>query len=417
MQSRLCDCSTRWKELIETEKIWPFMNWNILCISSDKEKSEALMRIINAGRGRATCYNFNKKFQDELNIYFVNHLIKNFESIKQEHFTLVIYDDNTKESGFNYSYKLSIPCYPYQAIPDYLIQCNYNRVPNMSTSYYMEKCNSNVDSDCLENPMEVEKINEDEVAKKCPITFLSSYNTYLLCAQKDPKFQLLDTSWIFLNLWQNNSYVEALDILEQSNQVPPVEVTTNLMEFIINFTTMSAQNFLSENDKLKTMKDIYKRIFMYLNNLLVNFPPVNCKLKNYYKKIFQNFELNFYSETYDTKTEMTGIIDIIYLMSIHDFLILNIGNSKKQLRECALLYCKINEKIFDNLFIKLKKISNVEYVLYEKLFKIISFIDTQLESKDFYKVLSSHLEQLCSQANTTGECVQFNKFFLLNVES
>ena len=54
----------RWKELIEKEKIWPFLNWNILCISSDKEKSEALMRIINAGRGRATCYNFNKKFKD-----------------------------------------------------------------------------------------------------------------------------------------------------------------------------------------------------------------------------------------------------------------------------------------------------------------------------------------------------------------
>ena len=94
----------RWKEKIEMKKLYPFLNWNVLCMLND-EKCEALLRIIEAGHGKAVKFNNN-----------------NNSVFKSGCFTLIVYGEELKSLAETYSNQFNIPSYPYQAIPDYLMQ-------------------------------------------------------------------------------------------------------------------------------------------------------------------------------------------------------------------------------------------------------------------------------------------------------
>lgn len=98
----------RWQEKINKEKIWPFSNWNVLCIIINDDKCNALMRIIEAGHGKGINYNASDN--------------KNINFLKRNRFTLVIYDDESKSLALELSQVLNVLCYPFQAIPDYLMQ-------------------------------------------------------------------------------------------------------------------------------------------------------------------------------------------------------------------------------------------------------------------------------------------------------
>lgn len=76
-----------------------------MCIIND-EKSEALIRIIEAGRGKAVRYDISGN---------------NKNKYKIGDFTLIVYSDELKSVAEGYSIDLNIPCYPYQSIPDYLM--------------------------------------------------------------------------------------------------------------------------------------------------------------------------------------------------------------------------------------------------------------------------------------------------------
>ena len=58
----------RWKEKIEMKKLYPFLNWNVLCMLND-EKCVALLRIIEAGHGKAIKFNNKIQFSKVVILY------------------------------------------------------------------------------------------------------------------------------------------------------------------------------------------------------------------------------------------------------------------------------------------------------------------------------------------------------------
>jgi len=117
--SKLANVSLRWKDLIDDKKPnSPFFNWNVGLYLNDEEKAKALTKIIHSGCGEATPINLGTSFQ------------------QSEKFTLLIYDSHTKDLTKTLGLKLKVPCYPFQAIPDYLMQCIISDTPVLPMSYY-----------------------------------------------------------------------------------------------------------------------------------------------------------------------------------------------------------------------------------------------------------------------------------------
>jgi hypothetical protein len=156
-------------------KQYPFSNWNVLCILNN-EKNEALLRIIEAGKGKAILYN------------------NNVDQIKNPKFTLIVYSDDLKSMAESQSIKYKVPCYPYQAIPDYLMlvslkliksnqiinwflliysKAEYSRLPLLSVSYYSTEIKTKNVDDSFDFGYNIEKLEQ---------TFLSSYMSLLICA-------------------------------------------------------------------------------------------------------------------------------------------------------------------------------------------------------------------------------------------
>jgi hypothetical protein len=78
------------------------LKWRVLCLLFD-EKCDALIRIIEAGHGNA--YRYNES-----------------DDIKNDKYTLIVFSEEKKCLAESLSLKFNIPAYPYQAIPDYLMQ-------------------------------------------------------------------------------------------------------------------------------------------------------------------------------------------------------------------------------------------------------------------------------------------------------
>ena len=133
---------SRWFEKIaENSKNAPFANWNIGCFIETEKKSEALLRLTN----RDSIWK-NKHFLN-INSNLLIRIIKaghgNATNILNESydarinkFTLLIYENGTKDSAIKYSLQLGIPCYPFQCIPDYLMQAEKSDLPHYPITYY-----------------------------------------------------------------------------------------------------------------------------------------------------------------------------------------------------------------------------------------------------------------------------------------
>lgn len=101
-KSKLAVVSLKWKlKINESIENSPFYNWNVACLISEEDKARSLIRIIKAGHGNAS--------------------IPNCRSLSNR-FTLVIFDKTTRSDAVELSKISSIPCYPYQCIPDYIMQ-------------------------------------------------------------------------------------------------------------------------------------------------------------------------------------------------------------------------------------------------------------------------------------------------------
>ena len=87
------------------------MKWNVLCFISQKDKCDALIRIIEAGNGQALHHNPKKSSLNSL---------QNIDK-----FTVLIYDESTKEFAQKTAANLKKPTYPYQCILDYLLQVEF----------------------------------------------------------------------------------------------------------------------------------------------------------------------------------------------------------------------------------------------------------------------------------------------------
>ncbi len=125
-KSKLANVSLKWREMInEKKQNAPFFNWKVGLYLQDEEKAKALLRIIRAGSGQA--------------MYF-----ESSSSIKQsDKLTLLIYDSLTRDSVRTMAGILNVPCYPFQAIPDYLMQCIISDKPVLPISHY-EKLEGNM---------------------------------------------------------------------------------------------------------------------------------------------------------------------------------------------------------------------------------------------------------------------------------
>jgi hypothetical protein len=58
--------------------------------------------------------------------------------VNESNYTIAIYDPFSKERALEFANKHKISCYPFQCVPDYLMQCVHGHLPLLPVKYYEE---------------------------------------------------------------------------------------------------------------------------------------------------------------------------------------------------------------------------------------------------------------------------------------
>lgn len=122
--------------MIEKKQNAPFFNWNIGCLLHNEDKSRALARWLTT---------IHDKSQSLVNTYqqlLFHRIVKagygtaavinvNPRKAPRNKFTIIIYDSSTKDHAKELASLYQVPYYPFQAIPDYIMQVSsYSSIPS-----------------------------------------------------------------------------------------------------------------------------------------------------------------------------------------------------------------------------------------------------------------------------------------------
>jgi hypothetical protein len=165
---------------IQNEKLYPFTSWKIISFMNDANWIQALKNIVNAGKGEIQCIS---DFIDN------NVLLRAIDRC-----TLVVYCDIGKEVAEQFASLYNKPCYPFHAIPDYLIIGEYSIKPMFSTTFY-SKVSSSLKS--LKN--QEDDINPGKPNKE--LSFINKYGVYSMIAKNSKQYKVCQELRFFFNEW------------------------------------------------------------------------------------------------------------------------------------------------------------------------------------------------------------------------
>lgn len=399
---------SRWFEkIVENSENAPFANWNIGCFIETEKKSEALLRIIKAGHGNATNI-LNESYDARIN-----------------KFTLLIYENGTKDSAIKYSLQLGIPCYPFQCIPDYLMQAEKSDLPHYPITYYtnFEKSSpilTNRDSLSIQFSEPCSFQTDDQKVTFENVTSLddslfredffirSTYDMFLLSSNQEscgsePSENCLEAQ--FFTLWTNGAYNEALNLLTllERNVLPLENTLVLLFEFIINGTLRQKQ---SDSNELIL---IYKSIYSIILNVILNHPPVNDSKIEYYSSCFDKLNLNNRIESAELNPK--GMVDLVFLLTVHDFLLLS-WKGVKEMRlvnyRSKCLLKKLNysrDLVFKKMIRQVNADKNSSALTYHKLFQIIYFSNRYICKSKLLTQLETQIAGCSDVSNLTYQRV------------
>lgn len=386
--SKLATVSLKWKDNISLKKEnAPFFNWKVGCYIKDEEKAKALTRIIKAGYGSAS---------------LITPTTRKREAAK---LTLLIYDVHTKESVMSLALQLKIPHYPFQAIPDYIMQCINSDSPVLPLSYYenhlSESAQNNttnstsVQETSTPEEQQIEKIPGTKLDEITDSEFMSSasYKTFLRCSNMhETKANTInqEIESLFFVLWQNNAFNEALNLLISldSDEVPTSAALVAMLKFLMDNPIKTKNNFTYDSMDCTVHQTIYNSIYSYILNLLLNHPPSNTGSIKLYSEVFKNLDLGpkiwNANESYNSKC----LIDILYLISLHDYLLFNsLGNNMKLEKSILALFQLDKNDVQKRLANQMYQDRNLTMPSVQKLLEIISFCNRYLKPNNFHKNL------------------------------
>lgn len=425
--SKLANVSLKWKNNIQEKKQnAPFFSWNVGCFLQNDDKSKALIRIIKAGYGSASIINDSTK------------------KSSMSKFTLIIYDNTTKTKVEEIAALYKLPYYPFQAIPDYIMQCIISDLPVLPLSYYQNietkgplepvaTVNSETIKRSKSEPKKIDRIATDfeeiEIPKDDDVEVLpravsinvtnnvskdfvlaSSYKTLLLGVNMQetiPNTMDLEVECQFTVLWNNNAFYEALNLIISLDydEMPSKKILVSLFKFFTEKSIKSKTGFSYDSMDDNIYRTMYNSIYSYLLNLILNHPPINNKTISLYSEVFDSL-LPSHQILKNPNINISGIVDTLYLISVHDYILLNSTNDKTE--ECAFLLFQLgSDEVYTKLTEHLVKEKNTSYQIKYKLLQIISFSSYYCKKSNLYKKLSKWI----ADANANGD-EEFKKLFI-----
>ncbi|RMZ95575.1 SMC5-SMC6 complex localization factor 1 isoform X1 [Brachionus plicatilis] len=339
-KSKLAQISYKWMQTInQSQQNYPFYGWDVAIVVGCSDKACALSRIIRAGCGKFVC------------LGNTNRLNRSFFS----RFTIVIYDNETKSKAIEFARNFKIKYYPFQCIPDYLIQGIKSDGPILSFEYY-----ENIT--ILPQKFTTNKENKEEnnyqnhgLSIKHIDQNLNKFMIFLSkCNKKSKETKYLDSAIDdhFMNLWSNKAYLEAFFMLSiaETDKLPSPSLMAELVQFLLTNPNGIKKELKLKSNGFQTADSIYfylyYKVLSYLNLKILNFPSLTDERYKYFQDVFQNLILELKISEIG-QIEKRNVVDIVYLICIHDFLMMNCNCSNKP---SLIRSMKLHDsKIFINL--------------------------------------------------------------------
>lgn len=406
-RSKLAMVSLKWKEKIkERRSNYPCHDWRIACFLSNQEKAKAIVRIIEAGNG--SC-----------------HLMKqptraSSSRLSLSSYTLVICDELTKTEANEFANRNNLLCYPFQAIPDYLMQSPVPILPlkhygALSSSYSAlndsrAKSTHSADKMELDESMQNKQLMAQCHKSSCDNFFETSYRKYFLATSREKtKIVLVDLSResSFRIFWQNDGGIyEALNILHctPSGELFAASTMALLYEYLLDqpfnrITKIQKSMSLPVKEATKKYEQIYSQIYAYLFRQLLNHPPTSSSALSHYHEIFENLAMSFRANSV-SGDDIYGLIDVLYLMSVHDYIVFNTSHLSNIYHHISLRWSETdNEKLHKKLIGLLTELPDASSLYYKKLLEIVSFCNFYLNPSVTMLNVAKLLQKALSSTN------------------
>lgn len=137
----------------------------------------------------------------------------------------------------------------------------------------------------------------------------------------------LEVDHQFSVLWKNSAFNEAFHLIVDTQEMPTKNTLLFLLKFIIEKQNKTFKDnkysFYDESSNKNTYSTIYNSVFSYLLNLILNNAPTSEDLIDLYCEAFKSLEPRKTILNSSTTVHTKGVIDVLYLISLHDYLLLN----------------------------------------------------------------------------------------------
>ncbi len=98
---------------------------------------------------------------------------------------------------------------------------------------------------------------------------------------------------LFFIMWQNNVFVEALNLITSLsyNEKPSSALLTALFKFLVDKSVKANSSFFYDRKDNSTHEIIYNTCYAYILDLLLNHPPSDSASIKFYSHVFKKLEL------------------------------------------------------------------------------------------------------------------------------